>query len=145
HDRTFLQRQHIARGCLNGERVHQRQLGGAGIAENHLHPFLTQQFEKGALAGDQGHAGTTGQSGSIHSPPALLTAAGRVGATALSTGAWTIGTSMPSRSQSIVFIQGSDRHSSEPKASRCAGRNVNHFNSAFGTSATSSDEVRRSA
>ena len=55
HDRALLQPQHIARRGLDREGIHQRQLGGAGIAEDHLHALLAQQLQKGALAGHQRH------------------------------------------------------------------------------------------
>ena len=55
HDRALLQPQHIARRGLDREGVHQRQLGGARIAEDHLDAFLAQQLQKSALAGHQRH------------------------------------------------------------------------------------------
>ena len=54
-DRALLQGQHVAGRGLDGQRVHQRQLGRAGIAEDHLDALLAQQLEEGALAGYQRH------------------------------------------------------------------------------------------
>ena len=46
----FLQRQHIAQLVFDRERVHQRQFGGTGIAEQNLHAFLLEEFKKGAFS-----------------------------------------------------------------------------------------------
>jgi len=42
----FLQSEHIAQLVLPRERVHQRQFGGAGIAEQDLDPFLLQKLKE---------------------------------------------------------------------------------------------------
>jgi hypothetical protein len=55
HRGRFHQRQDVTRLRLHRERVHQRQLGRAGIAEDHFHALLPQDFEEGALAGHDGH------------------------------------------------------------------------------------------
>ena len=44
HHRRFLERQHVAQPGLDRQRVHQRQLGGAGIAEDELDAFLLQEL-----------------------------------------------------------------------------------------------------
>jgi hypothetical protein len=36
---------------LDGEGVHQRQFGGAGVAEDDPDAFLAEKFEEGALSG----------------------------------------------------------------------------------------------
>ena len=55
HRGRLLQGEHVADVGLAREGVHQRQLGGAGIAEHDLDAFLLQDLEEGALAGDAGH------------------------------------------------------------------------------------------
>ncbi len=55
HRGRLLQGEHVADVALDRERVHQRQLGGAGIAEHDLDAFLLQDLEEGALSGDAGH------------------------------------------------------------------------------------------
>ena len=51
HQRRLLQAEHVFELVLDRERIHQRQLGGAGIAEHDLHAFLLEQFEEGAFSG----------------------------------------------------------------------------------------------
>ena len=51
HDGSFLQAEDVTNLVLGRERIHQRQLGGAGIAEQILHAFLFQEIEEGALSG----------------------------------------------------------------------------------------------
>ena len=55
HDGGLLQAEHVADLVLGRERIHQRQLGGAGIAEHDLDALLLEQFEEGVLAGHHGH------------------------------------------------------------------------------------------
>ena len=47
----FLQGEHVADTRLTREPVHQRQLGGAGIAEHHGDAFLAEYVEERLLAG----------------------------------------------------------------------------------------------
>ncbi len=54
HDRGLLQAEQIAQLVLGRERIHQRQFGGAGIAEHDLDAFLLEQVEEGALSGHDG-------------------------------------------------------------------------------------------
>jgi hypothetical protein len=54
HDGRFLQSQQVAYLVLGCERVHQRQFGGAGIAEHDLDALLLQNIEEGALSGHDG-------------------------------------------------------------------------------------------
>ena len=54
HHGGFLQAEHVAHLVVDRERVHQRQLGGAGIAEQHIDTFLLQQFQERALSGNDG-------------------------------------------------------------------------------------------
>ena len=54
HDGRLLQAEHVAQLVLGRERVHQRQFGGAGIAEHDLDAFLLEQLEEGALSGHDG-------------------------------------------------------------------------------------------
>ncbi len=51
HQRGLLQAQDVADVVLDRERVHQRQLGGAGVAEHDLHALLLEQIEERALSG----------------------------------------------------------------------------------------------
>ena len=53
HDR-FLQAEHVADVLLDRERIHQRQLGGARIAEHHLDAFLLEDFQERAFSGYDG-------------------------------------------------------------------------------------------
>ena len=39
---------------LGRERIHQRQFGGAGVAEHDLDALLLEQIEEGALSGHDG-------------------------------------------------------------------------------------------
>ena len=55
HDRGFLQAEQVADLVLGRERIHQRQFGGAGIAEHDLDAFLLEQLEKRALSGHHRH------------------------------------------------------------------------------------------
>jgi hypothetical protein len=48
----FLQAEHISHLRCRRERVHDRQLGGAGIAEHLAHAFVAQHAQKGVTAGD---------------------------------------------------------------------------------------------
>ena len=54
HDGRFLQAQQVAQLVLGRERIHQRQFGGAGIAEHDLDALLLQNVEEGALSGHDG-------------------------------------------------------------------------------------------
>ncbi len=54
HDRRLLQAEQIAQLVLGREGIHQRQFGGAGIAEHDLDAFLLEQIEEGALSGHHG-------------------------------------------------------------------------------------------
>ena len=54
HQRSFLQAEHVSDVVLDREGVHQRQLGGAGIAEHQLDALLSQQIEEGTLSGHHG-------------------------------------------------------------------------------------------
>ena len=54
HDGRLLQAEDVAQLVLGRERIHQRQFGGAGIAEHDLDAFLLQQIEEGALSGHDG-------------------------------------------------------------------------------------------
>ena len=54
HDGRFLQAQQVAQLVLGRERIHQRQFGGAGIAEHDLDALLLQNIEEGALSGHDG-------------------------------------------------------------------------------------------
>ena len=62
----FLQSEHVAQLVFDRERVHQRQFGGAGIAEQDLHAFLLEELEKGAFSTHCGQgsvsSGTDGES-----------------------------------------------------------------------------------
>ncbi len=51
HQRGFLQAEDVADVVLDRERIHQRQLGGAGIAEQDIDALLLQQLEEGTLSG----------------------------------------------------------------------------------------------
>ena len=50
HDGGLLQAEQVAQLVLGRERIHQRQFGGAGIAEHDLHAFLLEQVEEGTLS-----------------------------------------------------------------------------------------------
>src|SRR5215468_7416198 len=54
HDRRLLQAEQVTQLVLGRERIHQRQLGGAGISEQDLDAFLLEQIEEGALSGHDG-------------------------------------------------------------------------------------------
>ena len=54
HHDGFLQAEHIANVVLDREGVHQRQFGGARIAEQHLDAFLLQDLKERALSGNDG-------------------------------------------------------------------------------------------
>ncbi len=56
HHRRLLEPEHVAQAGLHGERIHQRQLGGAGIAEENFDSLLLEQGEEGALSRHHGHA-----------------------------------------------------------------------------------------
>jgi hypothetical protein len=56
HDRGLRERQDIAQAGLDRERVHERQLRRAGIAENDRDAFLPQKLQKCALSRDDWHA-----------------------------------------------------------------------------------------
>ena len=51
HQRGLLQAEHVADVVLDRERIHQRQLGGAGIAEQDIDALLLQQLEEGTFSG----------------------------------------------------------------------------------------------
>ncbi len=51
HHGGLLQAEDVVDLVLGRERIHQRQLGGAGIAEQVLDAFLLQEIEEGALSG----------------------------------------------------------------------------------------------
>ena len=55
HQGGLLQAEDVADVVLGRERIHQRQLGGAGIAEHDLDALLLEQIEEGALSGHHGH------------------------------------------------------------------------------------------
>ena len=57
HQGCFLQAQNIADVVLDGEGIHQRQFGGAGIAEHHRDAFLLEQIEKGTFSGHHRQGG----------------------------------------------------------------------------------------
>ena len=50
-DGRFLQAEHVAQLVVDRERVHQRQFGGAGIAEQNVDALLLEQFQEGAFSG----------------------------------------------------------------------------------------------
>ena len=50
----LLQAEHVAHIVFDRESVHQRQFGGAGIAEHDLDALLLEQFQEGALSGHCG-------------------------------------------------------------------------------------------
>ncbi len=50
HQRGFLEAQDVANVVLDRERVHQRQFGGARIAEHDRDALLLEQIEKGAFS-----------------------------------------------------------------------------------------------
>ena len=51
----FLSAEHVAQLVVDRERVHQRQFGGAGIAEQDIDALLFEQLQEGALSGHCGH------------------------------------------------------------------------------------------
>jgi hypothetical protein len=53
HDHGFLQAEDVTKPRIAGQGVHQRQLGGAWVAENHLDALLGQKIEQRLLA--RGH------------------------------------------------------------------------------------------
>jgi hypothetical protein len=55
HQGGLLQAEHVTDVVLDCEGVHQRQFGGAGIAEHDLDPLLFEQVEERALSGHHGH------------------------------------------------------------------------------------------
>ena len=55
HHRGFLEAEHVAQPGLDRERIHQRQLGGAGIAEEDFDAFLLEQGKQGAFPRHHGH------------------------------------------------------------------------------------------
>ena len=57
HQRRLLQAEDVADVVLDREGIHQRQLGGAGIAEHDLDALLLEQIEEGALSGHDGQGG----------------------------------------------------------------------------------------
>ena len=50
HDRGFLQAEQIPQLILGRERIHQRQFGGAGVAEHDFDALLLEQIEEGTLS-----------------------------------------------------------------------------------------------
>ena len=54
HHGGFLQAEHVTHLVVDRERVHQRQFGGARIAEQHLDAFLFEQLQERALSGNDG-------------------------------------------------------------------------------------------
>ena len=54
HQRRFLQPEDVADVVLDREGVHQRQFGGAGIAEHDRDALLLEQIEEGAFSGHYG-------------------------------------------------------------------------------------------
>ena len=50
HQRRFLQSEDVFDVVLDREGVHQRQFGGAGIAEHHRDALLLEQIEEGAFS-----------------------------------------------------------------------------------------------
>ncbi len=55
HQGGFLQAQDVADVMLDREGIHQRQFGGARIAEHHRDALLLEQVEKRAFSGHHGH------------------------------------------------------------------------------------------
>ena len=55
HQRGLLQAEDVADVVLDREGVHQRQFGGAGIAEHDPDALLLEQIEEGAFTGHHGH------------------------------------------------------------------------------------------
>ena len=53
-DGRLLQAEHVAQLVVDRERIHQRQFGGAGIAEHDVDAFLLEQLQEGALSGHGG-------------------------------------------------------------------------------------------
>ncbi len=54
HDGRLLQAEQVTQLVLGRERIHQRQLSGAGISEHDLDAFLLEQIEEGAFSGHDG-------------------------------------------------------------------------------------------
>jgi hypothetical protein len=54
HDCGFLQTEQIPQLILGRERIHQRQFGGAGVAEHDFDTLLLEQIEEGTLSGHDG-------------------------------------------------------------------------------------------
>ena len=54
HQRRLLQAEDVADVVLDREGIHQRQFGGARIAEHHLDALLLEQIEEGAFSGHYG-------------------------------------------------------------------------------------------
>ncbi len=54
HQRGFLQAEDVSDVVLDREGVHQRQFGGAGIAEHHRDALLLEQIEEGAFSTHHG-------------------------------------------------------------------------------------------
>ena len=54
HQGRFLKPEDVTDVVLDRESVHQRQFGGAGIAEHHLDALLLEQIKEGALSGHYG-------------------------------------------------------------------------------------------
>jgi hypothetical protein len=54
HHGGFLQAEHVAHLVVDRERVHQGQLGGARIAEQHIDTLLFEQLQERALSGNDG-------------------------------------------------------------------------------------------
>ena len=54
-DDRLLQGEHVAQVVLGRERVHQRQFGGARIAEDDVDALLLEQLQEGTLSGHEGH------------------------------------------------------------------------------------------
>ncbi len=57
HQRRLLQAEDVADVVLDREGIHQRQFGGAGIAEHHLDALLLEQIEEGAFSTHNGQGG----------------------------------------------------------------------------------------
>ena len=58
HHQRFLQAQHVGEVRVLLQRVHDRQLGGAGVAEQMRDALVLQEREEGGAAGDAVHGGT---------------------------------------------------------------------------------------
>src|SRR5262249_18831889 len=104
--------EHVAQLVLDRERIHQRQLGGAGIAEQDLDPLLLEELQERTLSRHHGHGSPPvcrGGSGGVGSLYAVAAAHGQcqraIAAAQSGSGRWVSTTSVESESASAPISE----------------------------------------